>query len=34
MPDLVKSLEHVTLVDAEAVSKELKASTSIQKRGK
>ena len=32
MPDLVKSSEHVTLADAEAVNKELKVATSIQKR--
>ena len=32
--DLVKSSEHVTLADAEAVNKELKSVTSIQKRRK
>ena len=31
MPDLKKSAEHVTSADAEAINKELKAATSIQK---
>ena len=32
-PDLVKLSEHVCLIDAEAVNKELTIATSIQKRG-
>ena len=33
-PDSVNSSEYVILANAEALNKELKAATSIQKRGK
>ena len=33
-PHVVESSQHVTLADSEAINKELKAVTSIQKRGK